>query len=95
MFALEAGKNVTHDASLEPGWRHIAAVKDGGEMRLYVDGAKVGTSGVFDPADYDISNDRPLLIGSGAHDYFKGSMSDLRIYNRALSESELQELAGG
>ena len=42
---------------------------------------------------YDLSNDQPLLIGFGAHDYFNGLMSDLRLYNRALTEPEIIGLA--
>ena len=92
VYSLEAGKNATYDREFEPGWRHVAAVKDGGVLRLYVDGEEVATSTGFDPAEYDISNDRPLRIGFGAHDYFKGAMSDVRLYGRALSGEEIEGL---
>ena len=38
VFSLEAGKNVTHDHELAAGWKHLAAVRDGRKLKLYVDG---------------------------------------------------------
>jgi hypothetical protein len=55
-----------------------------------VDGRLAATSGAFDPTAFDISNDRPLKIGFGDHDYFNGIVRDVRLYNRALSEPEIR-----
>jgi len=94
VYSLEAGKCVTHDRALAPGWRHLAAVKAGDRLKLYVDGKCVATtSEAFDPAKYDLSNRKPLLIGFGEHDYFNGRLRDLRIYERALSEAEISSLS--
>lgn len=92
VYSIEAGKAVTHDYALEPGWRHLAAVREGGELRLYVDGREAAKSGPFNPSDFDVSNDKPLRIGFGMHDYFNGAMKDLRIHSRALSPDELARL---
>jgi hypothetical protein len=89
VYSIEAGKSVTHDRALAPGWRHVAAVRAGGTLTLYVDGRPVTSSTKFVPADYDISNDRPLRIGFGDHDYFSGTIRDVRLYNRALSGKEI------
>jgi hypothetical protein len=35
-----------------------------------------------------------LKIGMGAQDYFNGSMSELRIYSRALTDAEVAALHG-
>ena len=35
----------------------------------------------------------PLRIGLGAYDYFRGSLSDLRLYGRALTAAEVAALA--
>lgn len=91
--ALEAGKCATLDREFPPGWRHIAAVKAAGRLKLYVDAECVAASSPFDPARYDLSCNAPLKIGFGQHDYFKGRMKDLRIYDRALSEAEIVSLA--
>ena len=93
VFRLEAGKSVTHDRALEPGWRHIAAVKDGGSLRLYVDGRCVARNDGFDPKTFDLDNDQPLRIGFGEHDYFNGKMQDLRIYSGVLSDAAIAAAA--
>jgi len=95
VWSIEAGRCVTYDHELKPGWRHVAGVRAGDRLKLYVDGRLVGVSSTFNPADFDLSNDVPLKIGFGAHDYFNGCLSDLRLYNRALSDAELIALHKG
>jgi hypothetical protein len=92
VHSLEAGPCVTHDRELPAGWRHVAAVKHGGLLKLYVDGKLVAGSARFDPAGFDLTTDAPLLIGAGAGDYFRGELADLRLYLRALSAQEIAEL---
>lgn len=93
IHSLEAGKCVTCDRALQPGWRHIAAVKDRDRLRLYVDGSQVAESTEFDPEAFDLATAAPLLIGKGAADRFRGGMRDLRIYAQALSAAEVRELS--
>jgi len=95
VWSMEAGKSVTYDRELPSGWRHLAAVKEGTRLRLYLDGALVATSTDFVPADYELATDQPLKIGFGAHDYFRGSMRELRMHRRALSDQEVAELYRG
>jgi len=92
VFSWEAGKCVSYDDDLGSGWRHSVAVRQNGFLKLYVDSKLVSTSSPFDPSDYDISNNKPLLIGFGAENYFNGSMTDVRIYNRSLTADEINSL---
>jgi hypothetical protein len=92
VHSLEAGPCVTHDRELPAGWHHVAAVKGGGTLRLYVDGKLAAESGRFDPAKYDLTTDEPLLVGAGAGDHFRGALADLRLYRRALGADELARL---
>jgi len=92
VHSLETGVCVTWDESLPPGWRHLAAVRRGGRLELFVDGKLVAQSPVSDSPDFDISNDRSLRIGRGPHDCFNGRMRDVRIHARALSASQVREL---
>jgi outer membrane protein assembly factor BamB len=94
VFALRAGACVSFDRPLPPGWRHVAAVRGGGVLRLYVDGAEVATSEPFDPSRFDLNPDVPLRIGAGAGGSFRGRMGDVRIYRRALVAGEVAALAG-
>jgi hypothetical protein len=91
VFAMEAGKCASYDNDLGPGWKHLAAVRQGGALKLYVNGNVVAKSSAFDPADYDLSTDQPLRIGFGQTDYFSGKISEVRVYNRALIAVEIRK----
>jgi hypothetical protein len=93
VYSMEAGKSVTYDKEFRPGWNHLAAVKAGDRLKLYVDGKLAATSTAFNPAEFDLSNQKPMAIGFGAHDYFDGSLRELRLYNRALTDAEVGKLA--
>ena len=93
VHSLQAGQAVSYDRALPAGWRHAAAVKTGGRLRLYVDGKCVVQSASFDPHAHPLTTNRPLLVGFGQHDYFRGKMRDLKVYRRALANDELLSLA--
>jgi len=74
-------------------WHHVAIVWDGTNTSiLYLDGVSesFGTSG---PPTPNIKN-RPFTIGvhSTISAYLNGIIDDVRIYNHALSQSEIQAL---
>jgi hypothetical protein len=87
--SFEAGKVVSFDEELASGWRHIAAVKEGGRLKLFIDGKRVAESDEFDAKDFDLTNEAPLQIGFGQYDFFNGGIRDVRIYRRALTETEV------
>jgi hypothetical protein len=93
VWSMEAGKNATCDHELAPGWRHLVATRHGRRLKLYVDAAQVAVSTEFEPADFDLSCEQPLKIGFGPNDYLNGRLRDLRIYNRALNDTEIAQLA--
>ncbi len=93
VLSIEAGRNITYDRELTAGWHHVAATKRRGNLTLYVDGKPVATSKGFEPDSYDISLDQPLKIGFGPNDYFRGSLRDVRVYNRGLDDREVLYLA--
>jgi fibronectin type 3 domain-containing protein len=70
-------------------WTHLAATYNGSVLALYVNGSQVATQ----PATGAIvSNTGPLRIGGNAiwGEHFTGLIDEVRIYNRALSTSEIQ-----
>ena len=93
VWSFEAGRNVSYDRPLAPGWRHIAAVRGGDVLKLYVDGVEVARSSRMGPAKLDLTNDEPLRIGFGQHDFYNGEMRDVRIYLRRLSGEEIGRLS--
>ncbi len=83
-------------------WHHAAlVVVEGGNLRvpqtmLYVDGVADGT---FSGSDnlYNVTADADVNIGrrsSHGDRYFPGSIDEVRIYDRALTDAEIAWLAG-
>ena len=70
-------------------WTHIATTYDGATMRLFVNGAEVGstarTGGISQSAG-------PLRIGGNTiwPEWFHGYIDDVRVYQRALQAAEIQ-----
>ena len=74
-------------------WFHVAGTYDGETMRLYVDGEFVAAESVTGTLFVE---DAPLLIGTRLRlpsSTFRGSIDDVRIYDRALNEAEINLLA--
>jgi len=72
-------------------WVHVAVTHDSSNITtIYIDGQIDTTDNSTITQDFE-NNDKDLRIGySGRHsDYFYGSLDEVRIYNRALSEEEI------
>lgn len=76
-------------------WHHHVFVRQGANLYYYVDGIlranRLGCAAV------NLNNNFPLRLGGG-HEVstlqsYRGSMDELRLYNRALTLPEIQELA--
>jgi hypothetical protein len=93
VLSIETGRNATYDRELKSGWHHIAAVRGEKTLKLYIDGAMVAESSRLQAEDYDLSVDQPLRIGFGAQDYFRGRISDVRLYRGELTSSQIQSQA--
>jgi YVTN family beta-propeller protein len=95
-----AQPSVTSPLSYAPGvWHHVVGVTDdiAKTLTLYVDGQQVAqgpyTGTLMNPAgpSFHIGNSNP----GGAWDFrMKGNVDDARIYNRALSATEVATLYG-
>jgi hypothetical protein len=70
-------------------WYHLAGVREGSTLRLYVDGTLVAeTTGAL----VNVSNTVGLDIGSlsaGSPQFFNGKIDDVRLYNHALNAGEV------
>ncbi len=72
-------------------WHHIVGVRTSTtEGEIYVDGSLAGSGS--GPAKSLNSVDVVIGRWNGAFRYFNGSIDDVRIYDRALSAEEIQEL---
>lgn len=66
-------------------WHHVAAVIQGNEAQLYLDGGLSGTTILYGSG---ATNGSPVYLGTN----FAGSLAEVRVYNRALSEAEVQTI---
>ncbi len=84
-------------------WYHVAVVFGSGGMKLYLDGAQADSNAYSGGLS---GNEEPIVLGvSGAwsddrsatplRDFFKGLLDDVRIYDKALSGSEIAALTAG
>ena len=86
------------DTEVNDGKWHQATFVYDGNARLYIDG-KIEDELQRDSKLYSL-NDSILRIGTHTHHpignyHFDGSIDDIRIYNRALSDYEIKQLATG
>jgi hypothetical protein len=73
-------------------WHHIAAVYNGTSFTVYVNGVSASTAAhVFDSGmpDNGITVGKPRASGAGGS-YFHGFVDDVRVYNTALIQSNIQ-----
>jgi hypothetical protein len=74
-------------------WHHVAIVDEGTDMMIYLDGELAVTGAGSD--SYGTSS-YPFNIGGGGiwdatGNWFSGAIDDVRLYNHALSEAEIQD----
>ncbi len=71
-------------------WTHVAAVYDGGNIRIYVNGIQNGVSTAITANGF--GNSQPLTIGANStttEGFFGGLIDELQITSRALSSAEI------
>jgi hypothetical protein len=82
-------------------WHHIVGQRDGDTINVYIDGVLDGTADL--PAGYDLSgtSQHNAYIGvvtdnstAALEKFLVGSVDDLRIYDYALSTSEIMNITG-
>jgi hypothetical protein len=69
-------------------WSHLAVTYDGAALRLYVNGALAGTTGIVGTI---ATSTGPLKIGGNGiwPEWWNGLIDEVRVYNRALGAAEI------
>ena len=75
-------------------WHHIVGTYDNVSVKLYVDGDYKGSLGLAGPINYTGLTACRIGQTEGLHvdRYFNGTIDEVRIYDRALSEPEIEKL---
>lgn len=76
------------------GWHHLAATYDGNQARIYLDGVAVKSQNVIDTGIKNTGGMRSFHIGgdSETKQYFDGAIDEVRLYYRALTGTEINQL---
>ena len=71
-------------------WTHVATTYNGSTLRLYINGVQV--SSLNTTGNMTVSSDMLRIGGSPSlgSQYFAGLIDEVRVYNRALSQAEIQ-----
>ena len=94
---------ISSSAEVSSSWNHVICQKTGSELQIYINGtihASQSFSELTDNANtyithpVNISNNSPLKIGGYNADGggFQGYLDEIRIYNKALTTSEISTL---
>jgi hypothetical protein len=92
-----AGKDAISSSAYNDNlWHNLVGVRDGTNIKLYIDGVLITTTAIGDYGSLDMDGEK-LLIGvnnaSGTlGNYFDGSIANVGIWNRALSASEIESI---
>lgn len=78
-------------------WKHLAATYDGARLKIFINGKAAGSMAV---TGHTCASSEPLAVGAKNNPtkglleaFWDGKLDDVRIYNRALSATEIKQLA--
>jgi hypothetical protein len=88
------GDTFTSDLLPTTSWSFVVGTYDGSTAKIYINGDLKGTASASGRIQLTTI---PLTIGSSKYEtvspkYFDGKIDDVRIYNRALSKFEIQQI---
>jgi len=78
---------------LSEDWHHVALTSnpaDNGKLRLYVDGVPVAQQ---DAVSWGTPAGEDLFLGGRGRWAYRGSIDEVRVYNRALNAEEVKDLS--
>jgi hypothetical protein len=86
--------NASFDQLQADTWYHLAATYDGQNLKAYKNGVLITNNS--EPSGNPDAESGSLKFGRHAtgENYFHGTIDDVRIYNYALSESEIKAISG-
>ena len=74
-------------------WSHVAATYDGTTARIFVNGEEVASEPVSGVIEYTPTNDLRIgaMVDSNENHYFNGQIADVRIWDVARTEWEIED----
>jgi mono/diheme cytochrome c family protein len=97
---LDDALRVQTKRTLLPGrWHHVAATYDGSRVasgvKIYIDGQPEQFDRLLDDLNQSFATKQPLRIGGGGGEdgRFHGSLDDVRVFRRVLTDDDVQVVA--
>ncbi len=90
-FALGNSIVIASGAVAVDQWSHIAGTYDGTSLRIYVNGSISGSPGSV-PGEHGIADNFVVGYANDGTNAFIGAIDDVRVYNYALSENQVEGL---
>lgn len=87
--------SLSHSVTLNQQWAHIVASYDGSDMKLYLNGSEVASSGSQSGTLFNGSADLTIGGRSGGSIPMQGSMQGIMVFNRSLTGTEVTEWYSG
>jgi hypothetical protein len=85
------GTGPTSTTTITDGtWHHVAVVNTAGSFQIYIDGSTSGSPVSLSPNITSSSTNRIGTNYAAGADWFKGSIDDVRIYNSARNQTQIQ-----
>ena len=88
--------NYVPEIDFNDDWHNYTIVGEWDKFTLYIDGVNVGSCETrFTP--YHLGSDLPVTLGKSTFSgdaYFNGKYDNVKIFNRALTQSEIAEVTG-
>lgn len=75
------------------GWSHVACTYDNNNLSIYFNGSLIDTLAVGSKSVVNSPSNLRISSDDNNNVFFNGLIDDVRIYNRALSGTEIQQLA--
>jgi hypothetical protein len=78
-------------ADVRDGWHHFALTRNGDEVRLYVDGARLDIPAVGPGSGVSAAPWHVMRNGSTANQYTRGRADEIAVYDRALTAADIRQ----
>ncbi len=89
------GKQFSVSSAIDPNvFQNVAGTFDGKVVKIYLNGFLINSKQFV--GSYSANPDTPLIVGLNSYDYgrpWNGAIDEIRLYDRAISEDELQNLS--
>lgn len=96
-FEMNGNSIFSDTYSVDSQWRHVICTYDGTTQKIYINGVLVQQQNI---GTVNTSNTLPLYVNyatwnggaSNSNGRFGGGIDDIRIYNRAITDAEVQQI---